>query len=133
MGSLLRTLAAISLAFGVLAMTSCGASEASGTVVRVHAQAAVELIGGGEHTVLDVRTPEEFEAGHVAGAVNIDASAEGFEDRLSALDSDGPYLVYARDRERSAPVAERMSRAGIEMVVDAGSFGALAIAGAELE
>jgi len=51
----------------------------------------------------------------------------------AALAKDDTYLVYARTAELSAPAADKMVRLGIERVVDAGGFGLLAIAGAELE
>jgi len=54
-------------------------------------------------TVVDVRPPEEYAAGHVPGAINVPLSA--LDDRLASLPLDrevvaycrGPYCVLAYD------------------------------------
>ncbi|MDD2773761.1 MAG: rhodanese-like domain-containing protein [Elusimicrobiales bacterium] len=51
--------------------------------------------------LLDVRTPAEFAAGHLAGAANMDYKAADFKDRMSALDKAKPYLIYCRTGHRS--------------------------------
>lgn len=48
----------------------------------------------GEVTVLDVRPPEEFEAGHVPGAVNIPLEQLG--ERLDTLPRDVDVVAYCR-------------------------------------
>jgi rhodanese-related sulfurtransferase len=133
MTSVLRFLLALAATPLILGIASCDTSEAEGTVVRVDAREAVRLIGDGRHTVVDLRSPEAFAAGHVAGAVNIDASAPDFQARVDELDQGVVYVVYAHDKDLSAPAADAMVRAGIDRVVDAGGFGLLALAGAELE
>lgn len=134
MKSLRRVLAALSVVVLVLGITSCDStSEASGTVVRVQPARAVELIRQGDDTVIDLRTPREYEAGHVAGAINIDSTAPDFEERVKELDSSMTYLVYASNKTQSAPAADTMVRLGIDRVLDAGGFGLLALSGADLE
>ena len=44
--------------------------------------------------VLDVRTPKEFAAGHVPGAVNIDWHSRQFNDQVGALDKSKKYVVH---------------------------------------
>jgi phage shock protein E len=122
----------LATALAVIGIASCSTSEANGTVVRVTPREAVGLIEDGRHTVIDLRSPEAFAAGHVAGATNLDASAPDFEDQVAELDADVAYLVYARTDDVAAPAADTMVRLGVERVVDAGAFGLLAIAGAEL-
>ncbi len=132
MTSVIRFLLALATVPLILGITSCDTSEADGTVVPVSAREAVRMIESGKYTVLDLRSPDAYAAGHVAGAVNIDASAPDFEDRVDELDEGAVYLVYARNEELSAPAADAMVRSGMEKVVDAGGFGLLALAGAEL-
>jgi len=132
MTSLGRAVMAFAALLVVFVITSCGTSQANGSVVKVGARSAVELIEAGDHVVLDVRSPEAFAAGHVRGAVNLHARAGDFEDRVEELEGT-TYLVYAQTAERSATVADVMVGLGIERVLDAGSFGMLAIAGAAVE
>ena len=58
--------------------------------------------------VLDVRTPEEFAAGHVPGAINIDFRAKDFIESVAKLDKSKPYLVYCAGGVRSAKACTQM-------------------------
>jgi phage shock protein E len=84
-------------------------------------------------TVIDVRTPTEFAAGHVSGALSIDVEAADFRERLAGLDRDTPYLLYCRSGRRSAIAAEILAEEGFTDVIDAGAFEDLARAGAPVE
>jgi phage shock protein E len=133
MRSVLRAVLGPALVLALLGASACDASEATGTVVRVTPQEAVRLLDEDGHVVVDLRTPREFEAGHVVGALNIDAAADDFEEEVGELDPGVSYLVYSRVKGDSAPAADAMVRLGVENVVDAGAFVTLAIAGADLE
>jgi rhodanese-related sulfurtransferase len=61
--------------------------------------------------VLDIRTPAEFAAGHLAGAVNVDFKAPDFQSEVAKLDRAKTYLVYCRTGRRSTlalPILERL-------------------------
>ena len=62
-----------------------------------------------EYTLLDVRSDEEFQAGHVPGAINI--SHKMLSDQLSALpaNKDQLVIVYCRSGRR-AGIAEQILR-----------------------
>ncbi|NNC37970.1 MAG: rhodanese-like domain-containing protein [Acidimicrobiales bacterium] len=51
--------------------------------------------------ILDVRTPKEYNAGHIDGAINVDFKAADFKEQLTALDRNTPYLVHCRSGRRS--------------------------------
>ena len=51
--------------------------------------------------ILDIRTPKEFEAGHIAGAQNIDFYAQSFAEEFRSLDRKKTYLIYCRSGNRS--------------------------------
>ena len=56
--------------------------------------------------LVDVRTPEEYAAGHLPGAINIDWWGEGFTEKAEALlDHERPVMVYCRTGKRSAEAA----------------------------
>jgi len=72
-----------------------------------------------EHrVVLDVRTVDEYNEGHVPGARIIDFSGENFLSELDALDRATPYAVYCRSGNRSGQVLEIMRSLGFRDVVD---------------
>ncbi len=68
--------------------------------------------------VLDIRTPEEFAAGHLAGAINIDYYAADFEAKLSELDLTVPYVMYCNSGNRSGNALPLMDSMGFEEVYE---------------
>lgn len=66
----------------------------------------------GDYIVIDVRTPEEFEAGHVPGASVVDVKSPDFSQKIGELDKDKEYLVYCRSGNRSAKALKIMQDAG---------------------
>ncbi|TNE46027.1 MAG: rhodanese-like domain-containing protein [Deltaproteobacteria bacterium] len=51
--------------------------------------------------VLDIRTPAEYNGGHLANAINIDYYAQDYRDKLSKLDKNKAYLIYCASGGRS--------------------------------
>ncbi len=70
-------------------------------VQHVDPKQAEKLIANKSVVVLDVRTPEEFKQGHIAGAKNIDFQAPDFETRVDSLDKSKSYLVHCASGGRS--------------------------------
>ena len=127
-----RTMLASAGVAAVLAVSGWGGETAAASGVRtVPAQDAVSVFAEGDAVLLDVRTPEEYSAGHVAGARNL-ALAGNFESEVARLPRDGRYVLYCRTGNRSAQAAEIMERLGFTDVLDAGGLPALAAAGAEV-
>ena len=58
--------------------------------------------------VLDVRTPKEFEAGHIKGATNINFQDKDFADRIAKLDKSKTYVVHCAAGGRSAKACEQI-------------------------
>jgi protein disulfide-isomerase len=61
------------------------------------------------NVILDVRTPEEFQAGHIPGAVNLDVTASDFEAKAALLDRSKTYLVHCASGVRSARACDKLS------------------------
>lgn len=67
--------------------------------------------------VLDVRTKEEYEEGHLAGAKQIDIKKDNFlEIAETALDKSKTIAVYCRSGKRSAEAAKRLSGDGYKVI-----------------
>ena len=70
-----------------------------------------------ENTVLlDVRTPEEFAAGHIPNAINLNYNAPDFTEQVNKLDKSKTYLVYCKAGSRSAGAANIMSTNGFHTI-----------------
>jgi phage shock protein E len=90
-----------------LALTGCATAE------------PIELTS--DTVVVDVRTPGEYAAGHLDGAVNLDLTSGQLATEIPALDADDEYVVYCKSGNRSAQATQLMEQAGLE-VTDAGSM-----------
>jgi len=91
-----------------------GAARCSGTEARTLVADGAQLI--------DVRTPAEFAAGHVDGALNIPVSV--LPVRLHELDRTRAVVVYCRSGGRSASAGGILFKAGFEAVHDLGPMSA---------
>lgn len=69
-----------------------------------------------KHQVLDVRTPKEFEGGHIPGATNMDLMNPNFEQELQKLPAEHTYYVYCRSGMRSSQACKKMKNQGFNQV-----------------
>lgn len=65
---------------------------------------------------LDVRTPEEYAAGHIEGAQNIDVLNADFESKASALPKDKVIALYCRSGNRSKRAANILVEKGYKVI-----------------
>ncbi|MCR5850391.1 MAG: rhodanese-like domain-containing protein [Bacteroidaceae bacterium] len=76
-------------------------------------------INGDTATVqlVDVRTKEEYEEGHILGALLIDTESYNFQDKATAqLSKEKPVAVYCRSGRRSASAASKLVKLGYEFI-----------------
>lgn len=107
------------VAFFTLLFGACQPTTDGMSVVSVDEFA--QFITQPDVQLLDVRTPEEFEAGHIEGAVMIDyrTDPEGFLEKAEAqLQKDKPVALYCRSGKRSHSAAELMHKAGFQQLVE---------------
>ena len=69
--------------------------------INVGVTMAAQMVNQKKVTVIDVRTPEEFAEGHIAGAQNINFNDPAFQSKLDALDKNQAYLVHCKSGGRS--------------------------------
>lgn len=67
----------------------------------------------GRFQVVDVRYPNEWEAGHIDGAVHI--PGDYILDRVGELDPARPVVTVCRSGSRSAEAAEDLAREGFDV------------------
>ena len=96
-----------------LQLAACGAM--AGTSDHISQQELVaQLEAGTAPLILDVRTAEEYEAGHIPGAINI--HFQEIEERIDEIGQNGPVVVYC-ERGIRANIAERaLQDAGITSI-----------------
>jgi len=82
---------------------------------------AKEAVKAGARLV-DVRTPGEYAAGHIDGAINI--PVQEMDARMAEFGpKDGVVVVYCRSGARSATAKSRLEAAGYKTVHDLGAMG----------
>lgn len=90
---------------------------ASNQTVRKDIGAAelLQLQGSGA-SIVDVRTQGEFEAGHIASAINV--PVDQIQQASAAWDKNQPVVVYCATGARSAEAATYLASAGFRRVYD---------------
>jgi thioredoxin len=77
-----------------------------------------EANASGSGVLLDVRTPEEFAQGAIAGAVNMDFRSAQFDSLAGTLNKDKTIFVYCAAGGRSESTAELLHQKGYKNVID---------------
>ena len=88
----------------------------------VPAQEAAPLLEAEGTIVLDVRTQEEYDGGHIPGAVCLPVESIGTQPPASLPDPDAEILVYCRSGRRSAQAAGKLAKLGYTNVSDFGGI-----------
>ena len=65
--------------------------------------------------LLDVRTQEEFNAGHIKGVINFNISTLDVMNKIQKLDKTKNYIVYCRSGGRSQMAAMLMAQDGLNV------------------
>lgn len=88
----------------------------------VDGQAARSLVADEGATLVDVRSPSEFDGGHLPGAINIPVGELGqrLDELQSTKDEGRPIIVYCQSGMRSANAKKELERNGFERVHDLG-------------
>jgi rhodanese-related sulfurtransferase len=98
--------------------TAPPAKKETAKVKRVEVEEFDKLRANKENVVLDVRTEREFKAGHIPGAVNIDANGADFEEKVAKLDKNKTYLVHCAAGGRSARACKKLEGTGFKELYD---------------
>ena len=80
-------------------------------------EAAKMLEKNPDMMVLDIRTPEEFNSGHIPTSINIDYKAENFELEIKKLDRSKPYLMHCRRGRRSTAALDTFRKPGFDHII----------------
>ena len=88
--------------------TEASVSEQTDPFANVDVDEAKRMIEAGEVIVLDVRTDDEYAAGRIEGAQQINFFSEDFAARIEGLPKDKAYLVYCASGNRSGKAVTKM-------------------------
>jgi rhodanese-related sulfurtransferase len=65
---------------------------------------------------IDVRTPDEFNDGHIPGSILIDIYNPNFQNKIMELEKNKTYYIYCRSGSRSYHAGNYMRQSGFSNV-----------------
>ena len=71
-----------------------------------------------DEQLLDVRTSEEYQSGHLPQATLVDFREDGFEEKLAQLDKDQPVMLYCAGGGRSHQAAAMLEKLDFQKVYE---------------
>ena len=109
-----------------IVLVACGegnGSPAEATYEQITPAEAKALMDSEEgYVILDVRTPEEFAAGHIAGAILLPDYEIGEKAESILTDKDQLILVYCRSGRRSKNAASELATLGYTNIKEFGGI-----------
>lgn len=136
MNNMLIVIAVIVIAtivyFGFLSNSENRTNKSVVTVKNISAKEFKQQKEQQPGIVIDVRTQEEYEEGHLAETGQHHDLLNGdFEAQLNSLDKNETYYLYCRSGNRSGQAAEMMVNKGFKNVYNIGGYEDLVNAGLE--
>lgn len=75
-------------------------------------QAEYQAKDPSDYVLLDVRRPNEYEAGHIEGAILMNIEDPDFPQKVAQLDKDKTYYINCRSGARSGRACQYMASQG---------------------
>ena len=89
---------------------------------KLSAEEAYEMMVSQEVVIVDVRTPEEYDGGHIPNAILVPNESIG-DDMPEALpDKEATLLIYCRSGRRSKEASEKLLKLGYKSIYEFGGI-----------
>ncbi|MFY7671727.1 rhodanese-like domain-containing protein [Tenacibaculum sp. MEBiC06402] len=107
----------IILLVGCIIMLGCNSQQTNGATLITSNELKAVL---DKETVqlVDIRTPQEFSAGHIDKAINVNYFSDSFKSDINTLQKDKPVYLYCRSGNRSAKSARILQELGFTKIYD---------------
>lgn len=110
----------------LLVLTGCGKTdpdEQNDSYEKISMSEGIRRMESDEgYILLDVRRADEFEAGHIPGAVNLPNEEIGSEDIPSLPDKEQTIYIYCRSGNRSKQAADKLLALGYTNLIEFGGI-----------
>ena len=113
----------------IFILTGCGNTdsvqntEQKSGYKQVSMEEGLELMeADSDYILLDVRRDDEFEEGHIPGAINIPNESIGKEEIAELPDKDQTIYVYCRSGNRSKQASQKLVDLGYTDVIEFGGI-----------
>ena len=102
------------IVFSLLLVYSCQIFESN--EINEISDAQFTEIQDSDYILVDVRTIEEYESGHIQDALNFDFYSESFDNDILTLDKSSSIILYCRTQNRSTKTANYLKENGYKEI-----------------
>ena len=114
---------AILLSSLLLLLTGCGGNDANGSYEQITQEAAKEMMDTEEVIILDVREQDEYDSGHIPGAVLLPVGTIDEDTAAEVIpEKDATVLVYCRSGNRSKTASSTLAELGYTNIYEFGGI-----------
>lgn len=102
----------------IIILTTCGANNNTQAQSRLDAKGFKTAIAKKGIQLVDVRTPNEYNNGHIKGAKLVNYYENSFRTKIAKLDKNKPIYLYCKGGIRSSRAAGICKQMGFKKVYD---------------
>ena len=109
--------------FLLLLLTGCGGNAADGSYHQITQEEAKEMMDTQEVIILDVREQDEYDSGHIPGAVLLPVGTSNEDTAAEVIpEMDATVLAYCRSGNRSKTAAAALASLGYTKIYEFGGI-----------
>ena len=107
----------------MLLLTGCGGNSADGSYQQITQEEAKEMMDSQEVIILDVREQDEYDSGHIPGAVLLPVGTIDEDTAAEVIPGkDSTVLVYCRSGNRSKTASSTLAELGYTNIYEFGGI-----------
>ena len=111
------------LLLSLLLLAGCGGNSADSTYQQITQEEAKEMMDTQEVIILDVREQDEYDSGHIPGAVLLPVGTIDENTAAEVIpETDSTVLVYCRSGNRSKTASETLADLGYTNIYEFGGI-----------
>ena len=120
---ILAILLALILLSGLAAGQAAGSDDMTGSYRQIDQETAKQMMTIDDgHVIVDVRRQDEYDAGHIPGAILIPNESIGCDSPELLPDYDQVILIYCRSGNRSKQAAQKLASMGYKNIYEFGGI-----------
>ena len=113
----------IILLAAALFLSACAKKPESASYQKISKETAKEMMAKDDgHVIVDVRRQDEYDAGHIPGAILIPNESIGTNRPAELPDLDQIILIYCRSGNRSKQAAQKLADMGYKNIYEFGGI-----------
>ncbi len=106
----------VTVLFLSMASYSIAQNTKANTIKNIEPNELKSILNNNNVQLLDVRTPNEYNSGHIKGSVNMNYYDQDFSKQVLSLDKNRPVYVYCRSGVRSKYSSDILKKLGFKTI-----------------